>query len=172
MYETNTPAETSIHPGHLRQRRWLVIVFGLLLVVVVGSFVTYNLTRTAALPRNIIKQVSFTIFYPAPMPKNYSYQAKSANLSNEILFYKLRSGNRVISVNEQSLPPNPPNLASFPGFNKLSVDAGSAVAGVYAKTPTVVITNNTTLITIIGSDNVPYDIIVAFAAAMHSLPRQ
>lgn len=172
MHETNTPAETSIQPGHLRRRRWLIVVFILLLIVMMGGFVTYRLTRTAALPPNIIKQISFTIYYPAPMPKSYRYQAGSANLSNEILFYKLRNGNRVISVTEQSLPLNPPDLASVPGFNKLSFEAGNAIAGIYSKTPTVIIANNTTLITIIGSNNVPYDVVVAFAAAMHSLPKQ
>jgi hypothetical protein len=172
MEETSYQPVANQQPKYRNKRRatGIVLCF-LLLLVASGGFLLYMSQTKNSISPTIVKTAEFPIYYPASVPAGYELDSNFTRLSSGILFYKLHNGADTISVTEEALPQNPPDLASIPGFNQLSTDAGNAIAGTYNKTPTVVITNNATLITITGSNNVPYDIVVAIAQAMHSLSR-
>lgn len=87
-----------------------------------------------------------------------------------MVFYALVNDKRTVSVSQQALPPNPPNLAALSGFSKLDVSAGKAAIGSNGAGPTALILTTTSIITINSTAGTPQDVVANIAKDMASLP--
>jgi hypothetical protein len=139
-----------------------------------GLFVwRYKISSASHIPKNIVKSVNFSVFYPSPLPDNYSLNKDSIKIQTRILFFTLQNGDNKISVSEQSAPSNPPNLQLLTqaGFSKINTTLGQAVQGTNGSRAVAVLLTNTTLINVIGSSSTPSDAVTSVITRLHSLSK-
>jgi len=157
-----------------QKHRWLGLWSGfaiaVALAIVGGSLFFYMHYTSGPLPASITKNASFALYYPSPIPTGYAYKKNSAKLENDILFFTLQSdSNNTITISEQTIPPDPPDLTHLTGFTDFQTLAGNTAVGTNLGQPIAIILSNTTLITITGARTVPGDIVSETAKAMTSL---
>ena len=161
--------ETIREPAiHHKRMLWAGGVAIIILLIGAGLFFRMNADRYP-LPSAVVKNASFPLYYPSPMPKTYAYQKGSGKLQNSVVFYELASGGNVVNVSEQAVPPHPPDITHLTGFKNLTTFAGNAAIGTSDNQPVAIILSDTTLITISGHRNVPNDVVSNFAKSMSSL---
>jgi hypothetical protein len=140
-------------PGRSRNKLVWWLIAG---VVVLAGVVWYVLTRlqTDPLPAAVTQEVNYPVYYPKSVPGGYGYKPGSARYDQGIIVYVLDSGAATITVTEQSMPANPPDLSHLTGFTPASVPAGYAAFGQVSAKPSAIILANSTLITLAGTASV------------------
>ncbi len=172
-----TEAEQIIVPMAIkRSRKWrYIIIFALVTIIAVGGGVggwIYSHRRVSPIPKAIVKNVGFTLYYPIVMPANYNAEYSSFMFNSGVVYYSLKKNDSFIYVNEQAAPKTPPDfqiLIESLSFKKIDVLSGSAVLGLNAGKPTAIVLTNTTLITITSTKNTPIDVLTDFVKSLHSL---
>lgn len=156
---------------HRRPLVWggIGVVVAAVLIAGVVILVTGN---RSSIPAAISKEAGFPLYYPSSMFKGYAYQTGSARLNNGVVFYTLHDATSKVTVSEQAVPQNPPNLSELIGFTSLKTIAGNAAIGVGSESnaPVAIIVSNTTLIIMTGQRNMPSDVVSTLAQDMRSLP--
>jgi hypothetical protein len=146
----------------------------LVILLSVGLFVwKHKISSASPIPKNIVKSVNFSIFYPSPLPDKYSLKKDSIKIQTQILFFTLQNGDNKISVSEQSAPPNPPDLQLLTqaGFSKINTTLGQAVQGTNGSRAVAILLTNTTLINVSGSSSTPSDAVTSVITRLHSLSK-
>lgn len=123
-----------------------------------------------SLPANIVSGVNFPLYVPAKLPPDYHYNIGSANIRNGILFYKLSSGTKIITITEQPLPPVDINLTDIKSYSDLKVPAGRAAIGISVGNPAVIILTDTTMVNINSTKGTPKDVVSELAQSISLLP--
>lgn len=156
-------------------KKMILVLSAILLISCIGtSYYYFNKKSTATamlpLPANIINGVDFPLYVPSMLPTGYGYKAGSANIRNGILFYKLSSGAKTITITEQSLPSIAIDLTKVPSYSSLKVPAGRGAIGVSVGNPSVIIMTDTTMININSTKDTPKDIVSNLAQSITLLP--
>ena len=168
---TDSPKPPQPHVAKFAHKRVWVLAVCVAIIIAAAVGGTLFLSRdTGPIPRSIRQASTFTLYYPATLPKGYVLQSQSVRGDTGIVFYVLANDKRQVNVSQQPLPPNPPNINSLSGFSKLETTAGKAAIGANGSSPTVIVLSNTTLITINGSPGTPQDVVANIAKNMTSLP--
>lgn len=155
----NTPNKYS-RPGRL-------IVVGVATLLVIGLLGFYYAKRPVAPPGqlvNLASTVNFPVYYPAKLPRGYSYTDSSSKIQSGLLYYKLHNGNKIISVTQQFIPTSSVNLQHLPNYHSLNVPAGPAAIGISIGNPSVVIATGSTLVNINSSKGVDKDSVITIAS--------
>lgn len=152
------------------KRKWFIIAAAVTTPAVMIT--TYLLLRNPyPLPKAIVRDSTFPVYYPNPLPDGISYQQDSAKRDHGVLTYNLHTGSQTIHIFEQTAPSSAPDLDHLPGFSHLQIPAGKAAIGQTLNRPVAIILSNTTIINISGDTKVPSDVVTSVAKAMRSLPQ-
>ena len=156
---------------HRRLGLWSGFALAVVLAIT-GSFLFFYMHyNNSPLPASITKNASFPVYYPSPLPTGYTYKKNSAKLESGIVFFALQNAGDTVTISEQAVPPNPPDLTHLTGFTDFQTIAGDTAVGTSLGKPIAITLSNTTLITITGARTVPSDVIAAMAKTMTSLPQ-
>jgi hypothetical protein len=143
-----------------------ILVTGFIIYSSVGS---KNSSPFAAVQK---QNAPFAFYYPQ-IPAGYRINSSSVTYQNQILFYNLSSGNRVINISEQAAPANPPDFdklqKSYTDFTPISTLAGKGIVGVVNGVPVGILLTNTTLVNINATKDVPKEVVAHIAQNMSSL---
>lgn len=103
------------------------------------------------IPASITAQAKYDLYFPSPMPTGYTYMSDTATFQIGQVFYKFADGRKRVTVNEQPVTGDKPDIKNLVGYTPFSSPAGKAAIGssfghpiVVVITPTTVITMNTT----------------------------
>jgi hypothetical protein len=168
----STDSESAAVPLPKPKRRKIIWSIGIITAAVLVLVVIWlmALRNPQPLPSSIRKATHYTLYYPSQLPQGYAYKKGSTRLDGGMVFYNLVNDRRTISVSLQAAPPQAIDLKSLVGFQNLDTAAGKAAVGKNGDNPTIIISTNTTLITINGSAGTPQDVVGAIAKNMASLP--
>ena len=133
----------------------LVLILSItLLVLIIGFFIWRSNHVTSPLPKSVIEQINFSIYYPSDLPEKYSYDEDSASYTNNSLIYTLDGPSDVIITQQ----PNPKEKILFEklgGFTPTGTPVGQAYIGEVNERLVVLAQTSTTLITITASLDTP-----------------
>ena len=115
------------------------------------------------LPSNIISGLNFRVYYPSKLPPGYEYQDKSAGTQPGLFYYKLKNGNKTITITQQLAPPSGVDLTALPSYSNLSVPNGKAALGISVGNPSAVIIIDRTIININASKGVTKEAVSGIA---------
>jgi len=91
--------------GFLRNKKILIIGVACLLIIIIGSLLTYTLLKTSPiLPKQISKQLNFVPFVPNKTEAPSGLSNLSYNSKTQVLTYKVNYNGSTITVTEQSTP--------------------------------------------------------------------
>lgn len=86
--------------GVHRHKRRNILVVCLIVVAVLGGLGFYLYERLSRTPLDTLgKSVSFPLYYPKEMPRDYRLAASSIKLSSNIVLYKLESASKKTALN-------------------------------------------------------------------------
>jgi hypothetical protein len=109
------------------------------------------------IPPAIVQQVSYNLYFPAPMPHGYSYMKDTATFQIGQVFYKFSNGKKRVTVKEEPMPDPKPDLNLLAGYDQIDVPIGHAAIGTSLGEPNAVVLAGTTVITFNGSGGVTTD---------------
>jgi hypothetical protein len=161
----------------LLKDKWLLIAFIAIVLFVsfgIGYYYLHNKPPTSVsfLPASIVNSVNFPVYLPSKIPTGYDYEVDSANIRNGILFYKITSGAKIITITEQSKPSKSIDLNAIPSYASLTVLAGKAAIGISVGNPAAIIMTPSTLVTINSTKGTLKDTVVTIAQSMSLLNNQ
>lgn len=81
------------------------------------------------------------------MPAGYIYMKDTATFQIGQVFYKFANGKKKVTVNEQPLTQNKPDLSLLAGYTLFDSPVGKAAVGTNLGEPTAVVVTDTTVIT-------------------------
>lgn len=92
-----------------RKRRKIIIIVSIVSVLLVGGAIGYWLffgRSTTPLPKELIAQATFPIYYPEKLPEGYMLKAGSATGDSNAVYYILAdsSGKHAITITSQAIP--------------------------------------------------------------------
>lgn len=92
------------------KRRKIIIIVSIVSVLLVGGALGYWLLfgRSASpLPKEIVTQATFPVYYPKELPEGYTLKPNSASGDDTTVFYTLvdASGQQAVTVTMQATPP-------------------------------------------------------------------
>lgn len=158
--DVQTGEQPPVHRPHQQRKsgkRLFVLIA--LLITVAAIAATWWLQRPTNPLREIKNKVGFSIYYPHKIPGEYRMDENSVKFENGILFFSLRNENKVITVTQQPKPNHDLGLDTLVGFNTTESPAGKAVSGTQSNRSSALITTDSTLIIITGSNDVALDVI-------------
>lgn len=92
----------------MRRRRLVVSILAVVTVLAVGGGAYWLLANrhTSPLPREIVAQANFPVYFPSPVPTGYALKADSAGGDSDTVYYTLRSATNghTITVTMQAIP--------------------------------------------------------------------
>jgi hypothetical protein len=157
--------------GKPKRRRWVTLSVALIVLAAAGAAgaVYVSHSRTQSLPSNVVKSAQFPLYFPAPLPDGSTFKDGSARQEAGIIFYSIETSRGAVSVSEQPIPDRPPSLSSLIGFKKFDTPYGTAVTGKNGNAPVALISTDTTLITLTGTNAAATDTVISLARAMMPL---
>ena len=91
-----------------RHTRFIIICSTVVMLVLaaVGMWLFFNHTPTPSLPKKIVSETSFPLYYPTPLPDGYTLNEKSVRTEGDTVYYELRNStkNIAITVTQQATP--------------------------------------------------------------------
>jgi hypothetical protein len=151
MEETNRKPARMLESPPKSYKKLIIGIFLVILIIVSSLFVYFMQAKDSnPFPKNIRTSINFPLYYPLPLPNEYSLSKTSLKNSNGIIFYSLNNGKKTILISEQTVPSKPPDLAHIEDFKHIAVSAGDAATGLNGGQPTALLLTDTTLITITG----------------------
>lgn len=173
---TEDPARATDTPPHKPRRSRAYIYLALLVpALALPAYLGWTYLRQSDrdLPQSVIAKAPFAVYYPEQLPSPYELDKKSAVSSNGILFYKLSSNGKEVTVSQQQMPNPRPDTKAIKDMNSsfkdISTPSGEAIAGVSADKAVGILLTNTTLVTINGTKDVPQDVIAEITESMRSI---
>lgn len=153
------------HNKPSRKKKWLIIGIIALVVLAAGGAAALMYMHKNSNPLSTYEdQLNFPLYYPSPLSQGYRYEKASADSNEQILFFTVRKENAIISISEQGIPDNPPDLHAFKDFKKLNILNGDGIVSRVTDKPTAIILTTTTLITLTAaSKSVPLEAIITTA---------
>jgi hypothetical protein len=141
-----------------RSMRNLYAVLIVTIIVLAGGIASLYILRGSSdgIPKqlkSISKSTRFTVYYPTELADGYTFDTNSVKFVDNILFYSVSKGEQKITISEQVIPPNPPDLKTIAGFNTLSHPNGSLAVGMAQGTPSALLLTADTLISVNGLKN-------------------
>jgi len=90
-----------------KRRKNIILICAAVVVLVLGTVGTwffFGHTNTTPLPRQLIAQANFPLYYPSALPAGYALKANSASGDNDIVFYTLTdsTGKNDITITMQA----------------------------------------------------------------------
>lgn len=142
-----------------RTKKTAGIVAGLAIAggLIAGGYSLKSSGSANTLPASVTQQAKFDVFFPSPMPPGYTYMKDTATFQIGQVFYKFSSGRKRVTVREEPLNGNKPNLDLLSGYTRLSSPIGQAAIGTSVGQPTAVVVTNTTVITMNSIGGVTQD---------------
>lgn len=119
-----------------------------LIASAVGLILNRSNSYSSIIPSGIRQQAGFTLYYPKDLPNDYTGVEGSAKLAGGTVFYEVRKGNGTVTISQQAVPANPPDLNTFEGFRKIAIRSGEAISGQYNGSAVVIMLTNSALVTI------------------------
>lgn len=120
----------------------------------------YGLKSSAdskSLPAKVTGQADYTVYFPSPMPPGYSYMKDTATFQIGQVFYKFNNGRKRVTVKEEPVPNQKPNLSLLAGYRQFDTPIGKAALGSTFGQPIAVVVTNSTIITLNGTGGVTDD---------------
>lgn len=151
-----------------KQLKFSISIIVVILIVMISLLLHQPSTGTP-LNAKLIKGTNYTLYYPEKLRNGFRYDPSSLKQDDDNVSFTLKSESSLIHITEQSLPTSPPDITHLLNFKQLSVLAGTAVIGSENKKPVGLLLTNTTLISIIGSVEVPKDVIADLIVSMKSV---
>lgn len=99
------------------------------------------------IPASITRQVNYSLYFPSPMPHGYTYMKDTATFQIGEVFYKFSNGRKRVTVKEEPINGNKPDLNLLVGYTRLNTPVGQAAVGTSVGQPTAVVVTKTTVIT-------------------------
>ena len=91
-----------------RRRIWILLIIVMMVVLGIGATTYWLLVgrQASPLPRTVVAQVDFPVYFPSPMPSGYTLKADSAGGDNNTVYYTLTDGTdkTAITVTIQATP--------------------------------------------------------------------
>lgn len=109
------------------------------------------------IPQNITRQVNFTLYFPSPMPAGYTYMKDTATFQIGQVYYKFANGSKRVTVMEQPMPSQKPNLGLMSGYSIFSSTIGKAAVGETLGQASAVVLTPSTVITLHSVGSVSQD---------------
>ena len=156
-------------------KKWLFSLLVLLIIIGLAFGIWWFIKGrdSGPIPKSIQKSAGFAIYYPSSMPLGYSLDKSSVNQSNQIIFFKLKSGDNAINISEQAAPPTPPDFSALQKFNSsfknLSIVGGRSIYGISQNQPVALLLTNTTLININGTKGTPLSTVAEVTENMNPI---
>ncbi|HSW80706.1 MAG TPA: hypothetical protein VLG47_08055 [Candidatus Saccharimonadales bacterium] len=136
-----------------RRRILFWSVIGVLIVIsAVSGFLLWKFSPKPAISSSIQKEAGYPLYYPNPLPNNYTLDKSSIKYSNGIVSYTLSNGGKKITILEQTAPQQQLDLQNMAGFYSLPSKNGQTVSGIVAGKPVVIVNTSTTLVNITADD--------------------
>jgi hypothetical protein len=147
----------------------IIVVF----LVAFGLIINRMRKPVTPLPSQVTASVNFPIFFPSSLPAGYTLDKNSASVQKQIVFFSVSNHERKVSISEQAVPKNLPDLSTLQkansSFKKMDAAGGQALYGVAQSYPVAIVATNTTLINMNGTKNTPLDVIVKLVQNLNSI---
>jgi len=156
------PAPQAVGPTAAKRRRLpkpLVAIITVLLAsaLFAGGYSLKSADASEGIPNKIIKQVSYELYFPSPMPAGYTYMKDTATFQIGQVFYKFSNGNKRVTVKEEPLPQPRPDLSLYKGYAVYTSAVGKTAIGLTFGQPTAIVLAGSTVITLNTSGSVSQD---------------
>jgi hypothetical protein len=102
------------------------------------------------IPSSITRQVNYSLYFPSPMPPGYTYMKQTATFEIGDVFYKFSNGTKRVTVKEEPLNGNKPDLSLLAGYARFDLPFGQAAIGTSIGQPAAVVVTNSTVISLNG----------------------
>lgn len=153
-----------------RKRVFFSVVSALLIVALAaGAWMYYEQNSSFAHQLKSL-DAGYTLYAPSSSNTGgYTVDRSSLRNSSGFVIYTLRNGQRSITVTQQAIPSNPPDLTTFKGFDKLGLTAiGDGVVGQTEGRTISVIVTDSTVINITGSTGVTQSTVSVVASSLRA----
>jgi hypothetical protein len=151
QYRPQPPAAPSQPPLKTKKRaKALTISAGALLAAAAifgAGWMLKGSGPSNTIPANIARQANFNLYFPAPMPAGYTYMKDTATFQIGQVYYKFADGNKRVTVNEQPMPPQKPDLSLMSGYSIYDSPVGKVAVGESLGEATAVVLAPATVIT-------------------------
>jgi hypothetical protein len=115
-----------------------------------GGYLLKSSNTANTIPPSIVKQANFDVYFPSPMPPGYTYMKDTATFAIGDVFYKFSNGTKRVTVKEQPINGNKPDLNLLVGYTQFDLPFGRAAVGTSIGQPAAVVVTNTTVISLNG----------------------
>lgn len=153
---THEPARPHHHPVPARAKkfrlsgRYLSLAAGALLAIAAifgAGYLLRGSNDSKGIPANITRQVNYDLYFPSPMPSGYTYMKDTATFQIGQVYYKFANGKKRVTVTEQPMPSNKPDLSLMSGLTQFKSPVGTAAVGTELGESTAVVLTPTTVVT-------------------------
>ncbi len=137
-----------------RLHKALILVSVIMVLLGAGGIYYLKFKTSGPLPASLSRQVPFALYYPSNT-FGYSLVPGSSTFQAGLFTYKLAKADSSITVVEQQITANPPDISSLPGYSGFKAPVGNATVGTNFNRTSGIVVTATTLLTFNTAGNVP-----------------
>lgn len=161
----------SIHKVNLLQKKWRILI-GVLFIVTVGVVGVYsNNASRSHIPENLVRQISFPIYFPLDVPKGLKLDDESFNVSSQLFIYKfMYESNKPLVI---TIQPKPVKFdeSIIKNADIKSLHIGRAYIWYSGENTNTVIVSDDSLISVGAPDGIPDDVLEQFIYSLRLVPK-